>query len=45
MRPGTPEEEVQRLATEDEKVKAQVSGKKIIKIVYVPNKLVNIVVV
>ncbi len=44
MRPGLLEEEVKRLAAEDEKVKAQVSGKKIIKIVYVPNKLVNIVV-
>ncbi|MDD5259725.1 MAG: leucine--tRNA ligase [bacterium] len=44
VRPGVPEEEVKRLAAEDEKVKAQVSGKKIIKIVYVPNKLVNIVV-
>ncbi len=44
VRAGASAEEVKNLAAENEKVKTQVSGKKIIKIVYVPNKLVNIVV-
>ncbi|MDD5132294.1 MAG: leucine--tRNA ligase [bacterium] len=44
VRTGVPEEEVKKLAAENEKVKLQINGKKIIKIVYIPNKLVNIVV-
>jgi leucyl-tRNA synthetase len=39
-----PEEEVVRLALADEKVKAVISGKQIVKKIFVPGKLVNIVV-
>ena len=41
---GTGEEEVLRLALADPKVKAFSDGKKIVKTVYVPDRLVNIVV-
>ncbi|MBI5554820.1 MAG: leucine--tRNA ligase [Elusimicrobia bacterium] len=44
VRPDVAAEEAQRLAAADEKVKARISGKKIVKVVYVPNKLVNFVV-
>ncbi|MDD5491867.1 MAG: leucine--tRNA ligase [bacterium] len=44
VRPGASGEEVKILAAENEKVKTQIIGKKIIKVIYVPNKLVNIVV-
>ena len=41
---GTPKEELERLAQADEKVKPFVEGKQVVKIVVVPDKLVNIVV-
>ena len=41
---GTSKEELEKLAFADEKVQAQVAGKQLVKIVAVPDKLVNIVV-
>jgi len=41
---GTPKEELERLAQADDKVKPFIDGKPIVKIVVVPDKLVNIVV-
>ena len=37
-------EELQEIALADEKVKAEIDGKEIVKVIAVPNKLVNIVV-
>ena len=37
-------EELQEVALADEKVKAEIDGKEIVKVIAVPNKLVNIVV-
>ena len=37
-------EELQEIALADEKVKAEIGGKEIVKVISVPNKLVNIVV-
>ena len=42
--PGTPAKELERLAQSDPKVKPLLAGKQIVKIVVVPDKLVNIVV-
>jgi leucyl-tRNA synthetase len=41
---GTPDERVRELALADEKIKAGIEGKQIVRLVIVPNKLVNIVV-
>jgi leucyl-tRNA synthetase len=41
---GAPREELERLALADDKIRALVAGKQIVKIVVVPDKLVNIVV-
>jgi leucyl-tRNA synthetase len=41
---GTPKAEQERLALADEKVRAHLDGKQIVKVVVVPDKLVNIVV-
>jgi leucyl-tRNA synthetase len=41
---GTLREELQSKALEDEKVRAQIAGRKIVKVIVVPDKLVNIVV-
>jgi len=41
---GTSSEEVERMALADEKIAAMIAGKKIVKIIPVPDKLVNIVV-
>ena len=41
---GTAKDELERLALADEKVKPHIDGKQVIKIVVVPDKLVNIVV-
>jgi leucyl-tRNA synthetase len=40
---GTPSEELERLAAANEKVKPFIQGKRVVKIVVVPDKLVNIV--
>jgi leucyl-tRNA synthetase len=45
MPKGTPKEEMEKLAFENENVKKFIEGKKIKKIISVPDKLVNIVVV
>ena len=37
-------EELQAVALDDDKVKAEIDGKEIVKVISVPNKLVNIVV-
>ena len=37
-------EELQEVALADDKVKAEIGGKEIVKVISVPNKLVNIVV-
>ena len=37
-------EELQEVALANEKVKAEIDGKEIVKVISVPNKLVNIVV-
>ena len=37
-------EELQEVALADEKVKSEIDGKEIVKVISVPNKLVNIVV-
>ena len=36
-------EELQEIALADEKIKAEIDGKEIVKVIAVPNKLVNIV--
>ena len=36
-------EELQEVALADDKVKAEIDGKEIVKVIAVPNKLVNIV--
>ncbi|MDO4297048.1 MAG: leucine--tRNA ligase [Lachnospiraceae bacterium] len=41
---GCPKEEAISIALADEKIKALVEGKKIVKEIYVPNKIVNLVV-
>jgi len=41
---GTPKEELERLARADEKVASQLDGKQVVKVIVVPDKLVNIVV-
>jgi len=41
---GAPREELERLALADEKIRALVAAKQIVKIVVVPDKLVNVVV-
>ena len=41
---GTPGPELERLAMADEKIAAFIAGKSIVKIIAVPDKLVNIVV-
>ncbi len=41
---GTPKDELERLAKENEKVKPLLKGKQILKVVIVPDRLVNIVV-
>ena len=41
---GTPRESLEKLALDDAKVRAFLDGKKIVKIIVVPDKLVNIVV-
>ena len=40
---GTPKEELEKLAFENEKIKSLTEGKKIIKVICIPDKLVNIV--
>ena len=42
--PNLPKDEMEKLALADEKIKALIEGKEIVKIIAVPNKLVNIVV-
>ena len=41
---GTPREELEKLALEDEKMKPLLVGKAVVKIISVPDKLVNLVV-
>jgi leucyl-tRNA synthetase len=41
--PGTAEESLKELALADEKVQAHLNGKKVVKVIAVPDKLVNIV--
>ena len=41
---GLPKEEYEKLAFDSEKIKKAVEGKEIVKVIVVPNKLVNIVV-
>ena len=41
---NTPEEEIKTLAQNDERTKQWTEGKKIVKIIYVPRKLINMVV-
>jgi leucyl-tRNA synthetase len=41
---GTPREELELLAKADEKLQAHIAGKQIVKVIVVPDKLVNIVV-
>jgi len=41
---GAPREELERLAQADDKIRALVEGKQIVKLIVVPDKLVNIVV-
>jgi leucyl-tRNA synthetase len=41
---GTPDDKVRELALADEKIKAAIAGKQIVRVIVVPNKLVNIVV-
>ena len=40
----TPKEKLETLALQDEKAKKHTDGKEIIKVIVVPNKIVNIVV-
>jgi len=41
---GTAKDELEKLATTDEKVQKFIDGKKIVKVIVIPNKIVNIVV-
>jgi leucyl-tRNA synthetase len=41
---GTPKEELEALAMADEKVRPFLAGKKVVKVITVPDKLVNVVV-
>jgi leucyl-tRNA synthetase len=41
---GTPKEELEARAMADEKVQAFLAGKQVVKVITVPDKLVNIVV-
>lgn len=41
---NTGKEEMEKLATENEKIQSVISGKNVVKIIAVPNKLINIVV-
>jgi leucyl-tRNA synthetase len=41
---GTSKEELERIARADEKIKTQIEGKQVVKVIVVPDKLVNIVV-
>ncbi len=41
---GLPEEEQKRIALENDRVRSLIEGKRIVKVILVPNKLVNIVV-
>ena len=41
---GTPKDELERLVLADEKVKLNITGKQVVKIVIIPDKLVNVVV-
>ena len=38
------EDEAKKLATESDKIKAHVQGKRVVNVIYVPGRLVNIVV-
>ena len=42
--PGTSDEELRSMALADEKVREYTDGKEIVKVIVVPNRLVNIVV-
>ena len=42
--PDTGEEEVKRVAFADERIKAQIDGKDVVKVIVIPRRLVNIVV-
>ncbi len=42
--PGTPDDELQKMAFADEKIREQTDGKHVVKVIVVPNRLVNIVV-
>ena len=41
---GTPKEELESLALADEKVQPHLAGKQVVKVISVPDKLVNVVV-
>jgi leucyl-tRNA synthetase len=41
---GTPKEELEALAMADEKVQPHLAGKQVLKVITVPDKLVNVVV-
>jgi leucyl-tRNA synthetase len=41
---GTAREELERLSLADDKIQAHVQGKQIVKVIVVPDKLVNIVI-
>ena len=41
---GTPKDELEKLATTDEKAQKFIDGKNIVKVIVIPNKIVNIVV-
>src|SRR5699024_11332880 len=41
---GTAKDELEKLATSDEKVQKFIEGKNIVKVIVIPNKIVNIVV-
>jgi leucyl-tRNA synthetase len=41
---GTPKEDLERLARADEKIQALLDGKQVVKVIVVPDKLVNIVI-
>ena len=41
---GTPREELERLALQDDKIRSFVEGKQIVRVIVVPDKLVNVVV-
>ncbi len=44
MPQGLPKEELEKLALENDRIKALTEGKQIVKVIVVPNKLVNVVV-